>query len=228
MQIPTATAVWERLSYDSEAMSRRTFVMLLTFWVAAGIGVSAACAVISLDWQLSWPLFVFGLVTTLAGVLISGVSLHPALSLLGYAMIVVPFGLMTGPIVAHYTTASVFKVLAVTGGMVVGLGIVGAIWPRSLQHWGVWLFGMLLALLLGMIVTIVASSFGMQIEGAMRFWDWAAVALFSGFVIFDLNRAMHVERTHNNALHCAVAIYLDFINIFYHLLSLFGTPAKKD
>ncbi len=228
MQIPTATAVWERLSYDSEAMSRRAFVMLLTFWVAAGIGVSATCAVISLDWQLSWQLFVGTIIVTIAGVLISGASRHPALSLLGYAMIVVPFGLMTGPVVAHYTTASVFKVLAVTGGMVVGLGIVGAIWPRSLQHWGVWLFGMLLALLLGMVVTMVAGAFGINVQGATHFWDWAAIALFSGFVIFDLNRAMQVERTHNNALHCAVAIYLDFINIFYHLLSLFGTPAKKD
>ncbi len=37
---------------------------------------------------------------------------------------------------------------------------------------------------------------------------------------------MRVERTHDNAIDCAVAVYLDFANLFIRLLSLFG--ARKD
>ena len=230
MALPVARTVWDRLSLDgeSESMSRRTFVIMLTLWTALGIGLSAGAAFVSYDWGPSWLLVIGTLISGIVGVLIATRSNNPVFSLFGYLMIVIPFGLLTGPVVALYTTASVFKVLAITCGMVVALGIVGALWPGSLEHWGIWLFGALLVLLLGMFVIPVAGVFGVPIQGALRLWDWVAVALFSGYVIYDLNRAMRVERTHDNAIDCAVAIYLDFLNLFLHLLRLMGSPASRD
>ena len=224
MSLPTATAVWDRTSSGREGMSKRAFAMLLTFWTAFGIGTSAAASVVSYGWQPSWLLLIGTLVTSIVGIVIALKSDDPVFSFLGYMLITIPFGLMLGPVVAHYTTASVVKILFVTTGMVVGLGVIGAVWPRSLESWGAWLFGALLILLLGSIVTMVAGAFGVQVQGAMRLWDWVGVGLFSAYVIFDLNRAMRVERTHDNAIDCAVAVYLDFANLFIRLLSLFGAP----
>ncbi len=226
MPIPTATAVWDRTSTGREGMSKRAFAMLLTFWTAFGIAASAVGAVVSYGWQPSWLLIIGTLVASIAGVIIALKSDNPVFSFLGYMMITIPFGLLLGPVVALYTTASVIKILFVTTGMVVGLGIVGAVWPRSLESWGAWLFGALLILLLGSVVTMIAGAFGVPVQGAMRLWDWVGVGLFSAYVIYDLNRAMRVERTHDNAIDCAVAVYLDFANLFIRLLSLFG--ARKD
>jgi FtsH-binding integral membrane protein len=217
-----ASDVWERESSGYEGMSKRTFAILITFWTAFGIATSAAAAIFSYGWQPSWPLAIFAIAFSILGVIITSHSTNPVFSFIGYMLVTIPFGLLLGPVVALYTTASVIKVLFVTTGVVVGLGFLGAIWPNSLESWGAWLFGALLVLLLGSIVTIFAGATGVPVQGAMRVWDWIGVALFSAYVVFDLNRAMRVERTHDNALDCAVAVYLDFINLFIRLLSLSG------
>ena len=221
-----SASVWERASSGREGMSKRAFAIMLTFWTAFGIAASAVASYISYGWQPSWPLAIGALVAGIVGVIISLKSDNPVFSFLGYMLLAIPYGLLLGPVVAMYTTASVFKILLVTTGMVVGLGIVGAVWPRSLESWGAWLFGALLILLFGSLITVIAGAFGVQVQGAMRLWDWVGVGLFSAYVIYDLNRAMRVERTHDNAIDCAVAVYLDFANLFIRLLSLFG--ARKD
>ena len=52
--------------------------------------------------------------------------------------------------------------------------------------------------------------------------DWLGLLLFGAFVVFDLNRAIRIPYTMDNAVDSAMAIYLDFINIFIRLLSLMG------
>ena len=134
--------------------------------------------------------------------------------------------MLTGPLVAHYTTASVLRVFLITTGMTVGLGFLGAMWPRSLASWGGWLFGALLVLILGQFSTMLLGAFGLPVRGAMTVFDWIGVVLFSAYIIFDLNRAMRVPATHDNAVDCAVAVYLDFANLFVRLMSLLGD--RKD
>lgn len=211
---------------SGHTLSKNAFVAMLCFWTAAGIAVSAACAYATLDWRPGLlPLILLALVP-FAGILIAAKSTNPVISLLGYGLVVVPFGLSMGPIVAMYTAASVVKVLCITTGMVVGLGLIGAIYPKSLESWGIYLLGALLVLILSQLVVIILALFGVNVSGAMTLLDWAGVAIFSLLVVYDLNRAMRVERTHDNAIDCAVGIYLDFINIFLRLLSLMGK--RKD
>ena len=74
----------------------------------------------------------------------------------------------------------------------------------------------------GSFIVLFAGMIGIPIEGAMTALDWIGVFLFGGLVIFDLNQAMRIERTHDNAIDAAVGIYLDIANIFLRLLDLFG------
>lgn len=216
-----SNSVWKRVG-SGHTLSKNAFVAMLCFWVAAGIAVSAACAYAARDWQLGLvPLIALALVP-FVGIILAGMSENPVISLLGYSLVVVPMGLVLGPVIAMYTAASVVKIFCVTTGMVVVLGTIGAIYPKSLESWGIFLIGGLIALILGQFGVMIAGAFGVNIGGAMTVLDWIGVGLFSLLVIFDLNRAMRVERTHDNAIDCAVGIYLDFLNIFIRLLSLFG------
>jgi FtsH-binding integral membrane protein len=228
MSFLPAVSVWNRTEYFKETLGQRAFVAVFSLWIAIGIALSALGAVVSYAWQPSSPMLIGFFVVSLAGVFIALKGDRVVWSVIGYLMIVIPFGLITGPIVALYTPASAFKVLTVTLGTVVGLGIIGASYPRSLEHWGIWLVGALLIFLFGSLVTILAGSVGVQIHGAMQMWDWTAVVLFSGFIIYDMNRAMSVPRSHKNAVDIAIAVYLDFANLFLHLLNIMGTPAKRD
>jgi FtsH-binding integral membrane protein len=69
---------------------------------------------------------------------------------------------------------------------------------------------------------MILGAFGVNIGGAMTVLDWIGVVLFSAYVIFDMNRAMRLPRTLDNSIDAAVAVYLDFANLFVRLLSLLG------
>ena len=108
----------------------------------------------------------------------------------------------------------------ITTAMVVVLGVMGALIPKSLESWAPYLFGGLCLLILGLLFVPLAAAFGLPVEGALTWMDWIGIVLFGGYVIFDLNRAQRVERTHDNAIDCALAVYLDFVNIFVRVIGL--------
>jgi FtsH-binding integral membrane protein len=191
-------------------------------WTAVGIGASAVAASLSRNWGLDWLLMIGSLVFAIIGVIISAKSDNPAISFVGFMLVAVPFGLLLGPVVSLYTDASVARVLTLTTAIVVVLGVIGAVVPASLEIWRGWLFGGLLLLLGGMFFVPLMGLFGVPIGGALTALDWFGVVLFGGYVIYDLNRAMRIAYTLDNSVDAAVAIYLDFFNIFIRLLALLG------
>lgn len=213
-------AVWSR--DGASTMSKGTFALSVSAWTLAGILATMVASNVSQNWKLNWPILIALFVVTLLGVLISVMSDNPFVSFIGYAMLSVASGLMLGPIIATYTTASVVKVFLVTSGVVAGLGLVGAIIPRSLESWGSWLLGALLLLLVGYFIAPIAGAFGLDVGGALSVIDWIAIVIFCASVVFDWNRAMRVPRTADNAIDCAVSIYLDWVNIFIRLLAIMG------
>lgn len=238
--------VWER-SGRSE-ISRNQFVLLMGFFVLLGLAVTAFVAHFTTGWmelvpsatqggESSWRwvgpinmwVVVLGvLVCGIVGVFIALGSENPAISLFGYLLVAAPFGLLLGPTVGMYESESVTKVILVTGLVTGVLTLVGAVIPESLEHWAGWLFSALLILLIGQIGIPLLGWLipGFPLQGALKFWDWIGVLLFSAYVIFDMNRAMRVPATVDNAIDCALALYLDIINLFIRLLEIMGN--KKE
>ncbi len=225
------TAIWEEFDMGmsksvwgrdggTHAMSQRFFNVMLCFWTAVGIASSAVAASVSLTWTLGWGLLLGTFAIAVIGILIALRSDEPIISLLGYAMVTIPFGLMLGPLVGATATAVVIKAFFITTAMVVVLGVMGALIPKSLESWAPYLFGGLCLLILGLLFVPLAAAFGLPVEGALTWMDWAGIVLFGFYVIFDLNRAQRVQRTHDNAIDCALAVYLDFVNIFIRVLAL--------
>jgi len=219
------TSVWERTGEST--MSANLYAFWITFWTAVGIATSALAASLALSWEYSLVLFVPAFIASIVGILIAHNNDDPLISIGGYLLLTVSFGAITGPVVAMYTPASVARILFLTTVVVIGLGIAGAILPKSLENWWSWLFGGLLLLLAGQVLLPLTAYLGVPVGNAMTLWDWAGVALFSGFVLFDLNRAMRIPYTMNNAIDAAVEVYLDFINLLLRLLSLLG-EADRD
>jgi len=202
---------------------------MVCFWTTVGIVFSAITSTISQDWQIAtwgvWGMLGFALgilAVSFLGVFVAQSSDNPVISLVGYALVAGPFGLLLGPVLALYETSSILKVLAITATVVIVLGLVGVFIPDDLAPWGLWLTGGLLLVILAQFIVPLLGSFGLPVEGAMTWVDWIALVIFGGLVIFDLNRAIRLPFTHDNAIDSAVAIYLDFINIFIRLLSLMG------
>lgn len=212
-----AVSVWKRTGIGT--MSAQRYAVWIAFWTASGIAVSAVSAYFAASLAVSpfWMLTAFPV--ALLGGWIARKSGDLIVSLVGYLLITIPFGLITGPLLALYTGVSVVRILFLTTLMVIGFGVLGAIAPKSLEGWRSWLIGGLLVLIAGSVLLPAVSMIGAPIESAMAILDWVGVILFSGFVVFDLNRAMRIPYTMNNAIDSAIEIYLDFANLFILLLS---------
>lgn len=222
--------VWERdYASHTKLISRRRYMLLICTWTAAGIAFSAWTASFSQDWQLQhWGKLAYisfsvaVLAVSFLGSLIANASDNVAVSAFGYALVSGPFGLLLGPYMAMYKTSSVVKVFVLTSAVVLILGLAGAMIPDDLAAWGTPLLGALLLLIGGYLVVPLLSSFGLPIHGAMTLLDWAGLLVFGALILFDLNRAMRIPYTHDNAVDVSVEIYLDFINILIRLLDLVG------
>jgi FtsH-binding integral membrane protein len=206
-------------------MSKRKFAGLVSALTFAGIVVSLVAAQFTRDltFNSGWTLaafFIVIFVVAITGSVMGDKSDNPLISLLGYTLVAVPFGLMLGPVFALYPKADVTKALFITTLLVVALGVIGALIPKDLRGWGTWLFGGLLVLIGGLILVPFVGALGVDVGGALTLVDWLGVALFSGMVIFDWNRAMRMARTPDNAIDIARAVYLDWVNLLLYVLRL--------
>jgi len=221
--------IWNRKSRGNRhTMSERAYVASIATFTAAGVILAALLSQASADWTFTnmWLLlgFILGVfAVSCVGAWLVEHSDSPFVSAVGYyGLISAPFGLLIGPVVALYTPASVARVLAVTVVVVIIMGVIGALVPKSLESWLGWLVGGTAVLVVGFFAFPLLGAFGVDIGGALRLWDWVGVVLFCGWVIYDLNRAMRLNRTLNNAVDCSAAVFLDIANMFLLLLRATG------
>lgn len=103
-----------------------------------------------------------------------------------------------------------------------GLALYGYKTNKDLSNWRTILFG---ALIIGLILSLVNLFLGNGILDIIL--DWAILGVFCGITIYDMNKIKQLqysEGLEQDKLHIygAMELYLDFINIFLRILSLFG------
>lgn len=245
-------SVWSRYGSDKMSASAFNVIMVAAFLIATYFAASAALT--SIDWGLikqvtnddgelvdaiyvaipsigTWPYIAFALVlfgVSIVGTFMVTTSDEPVVSFGGLAIMAASMGLMLGPALAGFPMDMIQHVFGITMLVVAGLGLLGAIYPKSLEGWGIFLFGGLLVLIIGQFgLGLLAYIFpGMNTETALRAQDWFGIILFSGYVIYDFNRAQRVPKTWDNAIDCAASIFLDAINLFIRILIEYSKSKK--
>jgi modulator of FtsH protease len=127
-------------------------------------------------------------------------------------------GLILESYVARGLGGAVFNAAATTAAVTLAAGAYGYTTKRDLSGLG----GILLV---GLIGVVVASLVGIFVQLPILYIVISAVAavLFTGFLVFDLNRvAQSRGATEGQAILLAVSVYLDIFNLFLALLRLFG------
>ena len=130
-------------------------------------------------------------------------------------------GMTISTILAAYAAAgaatAISQALALTGVLTVGLGMYAWTTKRNLSFLGPMLF-------IGLLAVIVASIFSIFFAtGPLSFIiALVSVALFSGFIVYDIQRIKFTENTMSAAILLTVSIYLDILNLFLSLLRLLG------
>lgn len=130
-------------------------------------------------------------------------------------------GLSLSIFFVHFTGVSIIKVFFITSAMFAGLSLYGYTTKRDMSGWGKFLFIALIGLIVAMIVNLFIAS-------AQVSWliSVIAVVLFAALIAYDTQRIKDDYLAHgevgNSAVSGALSLYLDFINMFIHLLNIFG------
>lgn len=132
-------------------------------------------------------------------------------------------GVTLSVIFVVFELSSILYLFGVSALLFAVLGLIGYKTNKDLTSWGPYLTVFLIA---GVLLSIV-NLFLLKNSTFELVLDWFILALFFGITIYDINKMkllqeepeIDQEKIH---IYCAMQLYLDFINIFLRILSIFG------
>jgi modulator of FtsH protease len=136
--------------------------------------------------------------------------------LFGFGVLV---GLATAPTIAYYATTNpqaVWQAGGATALFIAGFGAVGYATRRDLAPLARILFWALLALIVFGLVTIFV-----RIPNGALIYAILGLVIFAGFTMVDFQRLRRTKDIRAAPL-LAASIFLDILNVFLLLLSIFG------
>lgn len=136
-------------------------------------------------------------------------------------------GMTLSVVLEAYTPAVLWTAFAGAAGVFGGMAVYGAVTKRDLTRFGGLLFGALIGL-------IVVSFAHILVGGAVLnlLIGIAGVIIFAGYTAYDMQvireqayRARSEDEARKLAIFGALALYLDFLNLFLSLLRIFGASS---
>ncbi len=204
-------------------------------WMAIGLGLTGVIAWMTASSGLAIkiansPLFIILILAELGLVFYLSARVNKIQSgtatglFLGYAVL---NGLTMSVIVLRYTGASIGATFMITAGMFGAMAIYGMVTKRDLSGMGSFMF-------MGLIGIIIASVVNMFMQSTALHWaiSGIGVLVFVGLTAYDVQKVKTMgeqgimeqgaDAVQKGAIMGALALYLDFINLFLMLLTFFG------
>jgi FtsH-binding integral membrane protein len=210
----------------------RRFMAAVYRYMTLGLGLTAlvAYAVASSETAIR---FVFGSRLVFFGLILAELGLVVALSAaavrMGAAVAGGLFllysalnGVTLSAVLLAYTGASVGVAFAVTAGTFAAMSLYATVTKRDLASWGSFLF-------MGLIGIVIASLVNIFFQSSMVTFvvSCMSVIVFTGLTAYDTQKLRAIARAGDApgalAVNGALALYLDFVNLFLALLRLFGS-----
>lgn len=221
---------------DRAAAVQGEFIRRVYNWMGLGLAATALVALYTasnpqlLKMIFGNSLVFFGLILAELGLVI---WLSAAINRLNYSTASMMFfvysalnGLTMSVIFLAYTSTSITSTFFVTAGTFGAMSFYGYTTKRDLSSWGSFLF-------MGLIGIILASVVNIFLHSPMVYWlvTYAGILVFVGLTAYDTNKLKEMARAGfadaetegKSAVMGALALYLDFINLFLMLLRIFGS-----
>lgn len=131
-------------------------------------------------------------------------------------------GLTLSVIFAVYDMGTIFYAFFATAILFGGLSLYGYYTKKDMTKAGTILT---VALIVGLIVSIINLFIGNTLLDIAL--DWVMLLVFSGLTIYDMNKIKNMQEiieydSEKLYIYGAMELYLDFINIFIRILSIFA------
>jgi FtsH-binding integral membrane protein len=216
--------------------AQRDYLLRVYGWMATGLGITGLVAYMvaayveeqmrqgrmPISSGLAIGLLVAQFVLVIA--LSAGARRLPApiatLLFLGYSALT---GVSMSFVLLVYTQESVSAAFVVTAGTFGAMSAYGALTKRDLTSIGS-IAGMLL---MGLVIASLVNIFLLS-PGLSWALTYGGVVIFVGLTAYDTQTILRIGDSGGNAaILGALTLYLDFINLFYYLLRLFGQERRR-
>lgn len=226
---------------EAEVSTALTNVMQKVYtWMGAGLALTALVSwlVSGTEWGLNFLMAIAGNPLLFFGILIGELifvsylsirvyKLSPPVALGMFFLYAAWNGITLSFIFLAYTLSSITVAFMATAVLFAVMSFIGYTTKQNLSSWGKYLMIGLVAFIIGSVANFFLASSGL---------DWlltyAGLAIFLGLTIYQTQRIKQVTvgllstgQAHllsNVGVWGALALYLDFINIFLMLLRIFG------
>lgn len=211
-----------------------TFLRAVYGWMCGGLAITAVTAsmiasspafvtAVATNRLLFWGLMIaqLGIVFVLAARVEQLAASTAALLFIAYSALT---GVTISFVLLAYTGESVATTFVITAGMFGAMAAYGTTTRRSLAGFGQFLFMGLIGVVLASIVGIFWHSDALQFV-----ISFIGVIVFTGLAAYDAQRlksmalALPTGQTGSHAIVGALALYLDFINLFLFLVRFTGS-----
>ena len=170
-----------------------------------------------------WGYWIFVIVELLLVIVLSAriMRMKPATAKVCFLLYSFVSGLTFASIFVYYAIDSIMIIFLVAAIIFAVMAIIGYTTNVDLTRIGTYLFFALVAVLVVALINIfIGSSMLAMIISIV------CVLIFIGITAYDIQKIKALENSglpkENLAIYGALDLYLDFINLFIHLLSIFG------
>lgn len=212
-----------QLSGLPDTLSAGAYNAILMGLVVYGFLVNAAMVAFlsPLLFGIDYVPFLIGYVVCCIAGTLCAASEKPAMSFLGYNLIVLPIGVMLCQVIPVYGQELVMQAILLTGAISLTMLVLAALCP----HWFAGI-GRTLAISLGAGLVLSLASWLLGFSDNFLVWGFAII--FTLYIGYDLARSQACPRTLDNAIDSTLDIYLDIINLFLRILRILARFRSRD
>lgn len=164
-------------------------------------------------YEIDYRVFLVGYFICVIVGSVCAASTKPAMSFLGYNLIVLPIGMLLARTLPGYGAELVMQAILLTGAITLVMLVAASIFPHWFAGMGKTLF---ICLCIGLALSLLSWLTGFSSE----FLVWGFAILFTLYIGYDLQKAQSYPKTFDNAIDSAIDLYLDIINLFLKILRI--------
>jgi FtsH-binding integral membrane protein len=219
-----------QVAAEQAAFMRKVYAIM-----AFGLGATGLTALVVFHSEAATR-FIFGTPGVYLGLIIAELvmvftfaTLARRMSAVGAAMLFYIYAILNGltlsVVFLIYTKGSIASTFFVTAGTFGAMSAYGYVTKRDLTSLGSFMW-------MGLIGLILASIVNLWLRSEMIYWltTYAGILIFVGLTAYDTQKIKQLnvignagtDEDHKEAIHGALILYLDFINLFLYLLRLLG------
>ena len=153
---------------------------------------------------------------TIVGSIVTHASTSPFVCTIAFIVMAIGMGLILTYYLVTYNVSTVATAFDITIGIAAVMTILAIIRPQFFASIGK---GLLVALVVTIIAELICALF---FRSYFVVFDYIIIAIFCGFIGYDVARAQTYAKTTQNTIKSAADLYIDLVNILISIISNMG------